>query len=373
MTDNSHSGTTLYVAMELSNKKWMLAFSDGVKVRMRTIPARDEERFKAEVERAKTKLGMSGEVRVLCCYEAGRDGFWIYRWLTSEGYECLVVDPASIEVNRRARRAKTDRLDAESLVSMLRRYDQGEKRVWSVVHVPSAESEDAMRSGRALKRLSQERARHITRIKSLLVLHGLAFMGSKPANWKEQLPSMLCRDGQPLPANLVLDLEYELERLALVEKQIGQMEVMRREALANPCTETEKKAAKLKMVKGVGEVSSCTLANEFFGWRDFKNRREVGGCAGLTPSPYNSGDSRVEQGISKAGNPRIRAVMIELSWGWLRYQPQSALSLWYQERYGQGKKRSRRVGIVALARKLLIALWRYVEFDIVPEGAVIKA
>ena len=368
----TNSGTTLYVAMELSNKKWLLAFTNGVKLRMISIPARDEKRFLAEVERAKTKLGMSGEVRVICCYEAGRDGFWIYRWLTSQGHECLVVDPASIEVNRRARRAKTDRLDAESLVTMLRRYDLGEKRVWSVVHVPSAESEDHMRMGRTLKRLSRERARHITRIKSLLVLHGLAFMGNNPADWKEQLPLLKCRDGQPLRANLALEVELELERLSLAEEQIGKVEAMKREALANPVTEAHKKAAKLKTLKGIGEVSSWTLSHEFFSWRDFKNRREVAACAGLTPSPYNSGDSRVEQGISKAGNPRVRAVMIELSWIWLRYQPQSALSIWYQKRFGQGKKRMRRVGIVALARKLLIALWRYVEFGIVPEGAVIK-
>ena len=370
MTDSPHSERKLLVAMELSNSKWLLAFHNGEKIRRKNIEARDRGRFIQEVARAKEKLGFDSDAPVLCCYEAGRDGFWIYRWLVGEGMECLVVDPASIEVPRRKRRAKTDRLDAESLARLLSRHESGETQVWSVVRVPSKEQEDELRLHREMDRLKKERGAHSARIKSLLILHGIKLKAS-PFHLGEELDQLRCWDGEPLPESLREELHRELERYMQVHEQIRLLEKAKVEALKNPRTRSEEKAKELLRLRGVGEVSAWVLGKEFFGWREFRNRREVAALAGLAPSPYNSGASVVEQGISKAGNPRIRKVMVELAWCWLKFQPESALTTWFMDRYAKGSSRQRRVGIVALARKLLVALWKYVEFGNIPEGAII--
>ncbi|MDF7809614.1 IS110 family transposase [Pontiellaceae bacterium B12219] len=371
MTNNPHSEKKLLVAMELSNSKWLLAFTDGDKIRRKSIDARDRGRFLSEVARAKEKLGFEPDASVLCCYEAGRDGFWIYRWLISERLECLVVDPASIEVNRRSRRAKTDRLDAESLARLLLRYEGGESKVWSVVRVPTTAQEDEMRLHRELERLKKERTAHLCRVKSLLVARGIVAKGNL-AGLKKQLGVVECWNKEPLPADVQAELGRELDRLDLLSEQVRDLERQRKQRLAKPVTNADHQASDLNRLYGVGEVSSWTLAKEFFGWREFRNRREVGALAGLAPTPYNSGGSVVEQGISKAGNRRIRRVMVELAWSWLRFQPESELTHWFMDRYAGGGKRMRRIGIVALARKLLVALWKYVEFGEVPKGAIVR-
>jgi transposase len=371
MTTTPHSEDKLLVAMELSNSKWLLAFSAGDKIRRKSFDARDRARFMQEVKLAKEKLGLDSASPVLCCYEAGRDGFWIYRWLKQVGLECLVIDPASIEVNRRKRRAKTDRLDAEAMVRLLGRYAGGEQNVWAVVRVPTEEQEDELRLHREMERLKKERTGHLNRIKALFILHGVKLTGTL-TKLSKNLETLECWNQKPLAEELKEEVRRELDRLYLVGGQIKLLEKRKAEALKNPQTNAEHQAQDLMRLHGVGEVSAWVLSKEFFGWREFKNRREVASLAGLTPTPYNSGGSSVEQGISKAGNRRIRRVMIELAWSWLRFQPDSALTNWFMDRYAKGGKRSRRIGIVAVARKLLVALWKYVEFGEVPEGAIVR-
>lgn len=372
MTATLHSESKLLVAMELSNTKWRLAFSEpgDRAVRQKVIEARNRSEFLAQVKLAKHKLDLPLNVPVVCCYEAGRDGFWIQRWLESEGIECLILDPASIEVNRKKRRAKTDRLDAQSLVRLLKRYLAGDEDVFSMVRAPSVAQEDDMRLDRELERLKKERSSHINRIKSLLILHGHYIKGSLYRLHKH-LDAIRLWNGEPLPGSLKSEILRELDRYDQTVEHIRLLEKRKSDALKQPETNAQKQTRDLLKLRGVGEVSAWSLGHEFFSWRDFKNRREVAALAGLTPTPYDSGGSRVEQGISKAGNRRVRRIMIELAWSWLRFQPDSELSKWFEKRFGHGSKRMRRIGIVALARKLLVALWKYVEFGEVPEGAVL--
>jgi len=378
MTEKTHSEAKLYVAMELSNKEWKLAFGDGKQLRQISMPARDQKRFWNEAAKAKAKFGLPDDAKVMSCYEAGRDGFWIHHMLIAKGGTNLVVDPASIEVKRRAKHVKTDRLDAAKLLQMLLRYwIYDEKKTWSVVRVPSEEDEARRRHPRDAERIKKERRGHLARIRSLAVLHGVVF-ARLPSDWSK----VKDWSGQPLPAELVMELRFEQERLALLDRQLAELEDLRHErvkAARNPAavgeviSNSERWSAKIGSLKGVGEDTSWTLSHEFLAWRSFNNRREVGAASGLVGSPYNSGDTQREQGISKAGNARVRHLMTELAWRWLRFQPQSALAEWYQRRFGHGTKRMRRVGIVALARKLLIALWKYGAHDQLPEGAILTA
>lgn len=363
-----HSNDVLYMAMELSNSKWKLRFGDGSKARDKTIDAGQKIQLMSEIGKAKQKLGLPAEAPVKSCYEAGRDGFWIHRFLEKNGVENLVVDPASIEVNRRKRRAKTDRLDAEKLLVMLLRYHlHGEKTVWQICHVPSEEAEDERRAAREMERLTKERTAHSNRIGALLALVGI----KKVSALKADFETLTDWEGKPLRPELLAELNREQERLIQICNQIKTLQSERRERLANPRTEADEKAAKLNELKGVGPVSSWMLAKEFFGWRDFKNRRQVGACAGLTGTPYDSGGSIRDQGISKAGSARVRRTCTELAWNWVRHQPRSKLTIWFVQRFSLGGKRMRRIGITALARKLLIALWKYLEFGEMPEGAVL--
>ena len=377
MTEKTHSEAKLYVALELSNKEWKLAFGDGKQVRHVSMPARDQKRFWSEVAKAKAKFGLPDDAKVMSCYEAGRDGFWIHHMLSAKEVANLVVDPASIEVKRRAKHVKTDRLDAAKLLQMLLRYwIYDEKKAWSIVRVPSIEDEARRRHHRNGERIKKERRGHLARIRSLAVLHGVVF-ARLPRDWSK----VKDWSGQRLSEELIKELSFEQERLAVLDRQLAELEHMRHErvvAAKKPdekavVPNSERWSAKLGGLKGVGEDTSWTLCHEFLAWRSFKNRREVGGASGMVGSPYNSGESQREQGISKAGNARVRHLMTELAWRWLRYQPQSALSQWYQRRFGGGTKRMRRVGIVALARKLLIALWKYGAQDEMPEGAVLTA
>ncbi|MCP3994717.1 MAG: IS110 family transposase [bacterium] len=370
-TQSSADGRAMNVALELSKKSWKLAFSDGSarSPRVVAVSARDWDGFEQEIAKAKRRFGLADEAPVRSCYEAGRDGFWIHRALLDQGIQNIVVDPASIEVNRRSRRAKTDRLDAIKLVMQLIRHHRGE-RVWSVVRVPDVPDEDARHLHRDLDVLKAERRDHRMRIQSLLFTHGIdRRVGRK---FLEALPNLRQWDGQPLPTSLQARLVRENQRLLKVEEQIRELEKERKTLLETSRTKPVEQAKLMAQLCGIGPTSSWVFVMEFFGWRQFANRREVAAAAGLTPTPYQSGDSPKEQGISKAGNPRVRTMMIEIAWFWLRYQPDSKLSKWYWKRFGTGSARQRRVGIVALARRLLIDLWRLVEFGVVPEGARLK-
>jgi transposase len=357
----------LYMAFELGEKSWKLALGDGVRGPSRhTLVAGDLNAVLQVIAKARARCGLASQAPVRSCYEAGRDGFWLHRWLTEQGIVNLVVDSASIEISRRARRAKTDRLDADKLLSMLMRYHAGERRVWAVARVPTEEQEDERRLHRELGGLKQERTAHSNRIRSLLVLHNLRVTAIGGRSWNHWWND----HGAQLPAGLAAEIEREVVRLALVVTQIKTIETQQHKAVqagAQPAV------ALLAQLSGIGVGSAWLLIKELFGWRRFHNRREVAGCLGLAPTPYSSGESQVEQGISKAGNKRSRWLMIELAWSWLRYQPTSQLTQWFNERFAPGSKRMRRVGIVALARRLAIALWRYLEDGEIPPGASLKS
>ena len=359
----------LYMAFELSNSKWKIRFSDGVKFRNRTIEAGDLVSLGDEIQNAIEKFKLAEDVEIHSCYEAGRDGFWLHRYLEDLGIDNLVVDSSSIQVDRRARKAKTDRLDVEKLMVMLIRHIGGEQKVWRVVQAPTPEQEDLRRMNRERERLLKERTQHANRLKSLLVTCGVK-MKKIGRGFLEEIETLTMWNGEKLDAHLKSELSREYERYLMVQEQMKALEEERRE-FEEGDSEQAKQIEELQRLKGIGETSAFILTIEFF-WREFNNVKQVGSAAGLVPTPFASGDLNHEQGISKAGSWRVRTKMVELSWCWLRYQPESALSKWFKERFGSGGKRMRRIGIVALARKLLIALWKYLEKGIVPEGAQLK-
>ena len=361
----------LHLSFDLGKSEWKLAFgtSPGQRPRLRTVAAPDLAGLLKEVERAKERFGLPSTARVISCYEAGRDGFWLHRFLVSQEIENLVVDSSSIEVSRRARKAKTDRLDAEKLLSQLIRFTQGEK-VFSVLRVPTAEQEDHRQGPRELSSLKEERTAHRNRIKSLLATQGIRLEVNQ--DFLQQLEQVRLWDGSPVPAELRGRLLREHERLALLQTQIKELERQRRELVREAPEAAHQQVRLLLKLRGVGTNSAWLLVREFFGWRQFQNGRQLGALAGLTPMPHRSGELDREQGISKAGNRRVRCMLIEIAWTWVRFQPRSRLALWFQQRYGPGNKRSRRVGIVATARRLLIALWRYLTQGLVPDGAEFK-
>ncbi|KVU34395.1 IS110 family transposase [Burkholderia ubonensis] len=357
---------SLYVAFELGDRGWKLSLGDGVRApSCCTVAAGDTAAVFTAIAKAKARCHLATDAPVRSCYEAGRDGFWLHRCLEAHWITNLVVDSASIEVNRRRRRAKTDRLDSDKLLSMLMRYYGGERRVWAVARIPTPEQEDERRVHRELNRLRQERTAHSNRIRSLLVLHNLRVEhigGRAWAHWWAQHAAQL------LPA-LRAEIEREFERLSLAARQIRTLEAQQHHEVRNGA---QPAIARLARLAGIGTGSAWTLVRELFGWRQFHNRREVAGCLGLAPTPYASGTSEVEQGISKIGNKRARWLMVELAWSWLRFQRSSQLSHWFNERFAGSGKRMRRIGIVALARRLAVALWRYLEFGEIPLGATLK-
>jgi transposase len=322
----------LHLAFELGWGQWKLAFTigQGQKARQRTMHARDLAMLEEEIAKAKKRFQLEADAAVVSCYEAGRDGFWLHRYLTARGISNVIVDSASIEVNRRKRRVKNDRLDAEKLVTMLLRYHGGERKVWSVVTVPSAAEEDQRQLHRELQELKDEQTMHSNRIKGLLASQGVA-LEDVQADLPAWLEMARLWDGSSLGLGLLRRLVRESQRWQFVHRQI--------------------------------------LVYEFFAWRKIQNRKQAGALVGLTGTPYHSGDCEREQGISKAGSRRMRKMLVELAWCWLRWQPESALSAWYGRRFAGGKGAARKVGIVALARKLLIALWRYLERGELPAGA----
>jgi transposase len=358
--------------MELSNTEWKLGFTVGLgqAPRLRNLAAREMAGLREEIRLSKVRFGLPESAPVISCYEAGRDGFWLHRCLTAQGVTNLVVDSASIEVNRRKRRAKTDRLDAGKLLLMLIRYVQGEKKVWSVLHPPSPQEEDQRQLHRELMALKRERTHHINRLKGLLISQGVSL--ALKADFLPQLEAVRLWDATELLPGLRQSLLREYQRYQLVQEQVHQIEVERQEAIRTGDTLAIRQVRQLLQIKGVGVNSAWLYVMEFFSWRGFRNRRELGSLSGLTPTPFQSGSSAHEQGISKAGNRSIRAMAIELAWCWLRFQPGSALSIWYQNRFAHGNSRLRRIGIVALARKLLIALWQYLERGLLPAGACLR-
>ncbi|MCA1603273.1 MAG: IS110 family transposase [Acidobacteria bacterium] len=362
----------LYMAMELSDKCWKLVFSDGgEKRRHETMEAGHCIELVEAIRKAKEKFDLSSEAKVVSCYEAGRDGFWLHRYLVTLGVENQVVDSSSIETNRRKRRAKTDRIDGVKLLTMLMRYWGGERGLWSVVRVPSVEDEEGRRLHRELASLQKERTRHRNRIRGLLVAQGLRL--EPKGDFLQRLEALTLWDGAPLPLELKGELEREYQRLRLVEAQRRALEKTRKSRLRQADTASVQRVVQLMGLRAIGPNCAWLLVMEFFAWRGFRNRRQLGACAGLTGTPYDSGSSKRDQGISKAGNRRVRTMMVEIAWLWLRYQPNSKLSHWFRERFAGGGARMRRVGIVALARRLLVALWRYLEDGMLPEGAELKA
>ena len=363
---------TLYLAFELGQNTWKLGFTIGVaqQPRERTIPAGALDTLQQEIARAKPRFGLPENARVVSCYEAGRDGFWLHRSLVAHGVQNPGIDAASIEVKRRQRRAKTDRLDVHKLLTMLLRPMAGERKVWSVVRVPSVDEEDRRQLPRELTTAKQDRTRVINRIKGLVAGQGVQLV--LQGNVEAQLDQVHQWDGSPLPAALLRRLKRAWQQVGFLTTHIQTLEAERRALLRHRTDPVIAQVRQLFTLRGIGINSAWLYIMEFFAWRDFQTAKQVGALAGLTPTPYQSGQSRRELGIAKAGNRHIRAMAIEIAWAWRRFQPDSALSQWYERRFGAGSARLRKLGIVALARKLLIALWRFVKTGVLPEGAVLK-
>lgn len=361
----------LYVAFELGEKEWKLAMSPDLEARprLRSLRARGTARLLEILETERERLGAA---QIVSCYEAGRDGFWLDRFLRAHGIDNRIVDSASIEVRRRARRVKTDRLDAQKLLTMLHREALGEKDLWSVVHVPAVADEDARSLQREYRTLVKERSRSSNRIKGLLASQGLVAprIDGRLLDW---LASARLWDRSPVPVGLRARIEREFARWRFTHDQVLALEKERRDRTKDETDRSLEKVRALYALKGIGLGAAWTWGLEFFTWRNFRNGKQVGALAGLAPTPYQSGESDHELGISRAGNRWVRGLAIEIAWGWLRHQPDSALTHWYHERFARGGPRARKVGIVALARKLLVALWRYVETGTLPEGVALKA
>jgi len=314
---------------------------------------------------------MSGAVpAITVCYEVGYDAFWLARFLEERGVECLVIDPGSLQVNRRGRPVKTDRVDVKVLLRTLIAWCRGERHVWSLVRIPSIEEEDLRRSHRERSRLVRERTAHVNRIKGLLFAQGIRGINVKSQYKTLAVDRLVTGDGHRLPPRLACEIAREIQRLAMVQDQIAEIE-RERDTAPTPCEATERKRELLLQLKSIGPATSAVLSREVY-YRQFVNRRQVGSFLGLTPSPYNSGEEERCQGISRAGSGPVRASMIETAWLWIRHQPKSALTRWFVERTAGQGTRMRKIMIVAVARKLAIALWRYVEYGLVPQGAILN-
>lgn len=369
--DVSVVDVVLYVAFELANKEWKLAMTTGFGVRpwVQTVGAGDLRAVLRVVGAARQRFALPPTAPVFSCYEAGRDGFWIDRAVRQLGFANRVVDSASIDVKRRARRMKTDRIDAMKLVMMLVRVCTGEAGVWSEVRVPTAAAEAARHVSRERTALTAERTRLRNQIGSWLATLGcrVPMRLRRQAQWWVQVRDWA---DAPLPAEVQARIARAEARLALIAEQIAATEAAQASAVRAAADASP--LARLVRLKGIATTSASVLLDEGLAWRDFRNRRQVGGLLGFAPARYESGEVSRDQGITRAGNTRLQSVMVQLAWGWVHWQRTSALTRWFQERFGRGK-RTRRVGIVALARKLMIALWRYATQGIVPAGAIVKA
>jgi transposase len=370
-----HSGT-IFVAIELSQKTWLVTLHspDRERISRHKLEGGDHVELLALIEKVKARAAekLGSALRVVSCYEAGYDGFWLHRLLQAAGITNFVFDAASIAVEQRSRRAKTDRIDGELMLRTLMAYLRGEPRVVRIVRVPSVAEEDARRASRERDRLVKEQTAHGSRIKALLRLLGVAVGTPRRRNWLTWLEQQRDWQGQPLPSHLLAEVKREHARLMLVREQLAALEqAQAAQACPVPAPMAERRS-NLQRLKALGPAFTTTLVNELF-YKDFRNRREVASYCGLAPSPWKSGGIDREQGISKAGNRRARHKAIELAWLWLRHQPDSALSRWFRTRTANAGKRAKRVAIVALARKLIVALWRYLTTGLIPEQATMKA
>ena len=372
-----HHQATLYASLELSRSTWLVTSlaPGGGKMSKHSVAAGDGAALLALLARLRGRVERSagGPVGVVVVQEAGMDGFWLHRLLEAEGVESHVVDPASIAVPRRQRRAKTDAIDGETLLRTLLAWRRGEPRVCAMVVPPTPGEEDRRRLTRERGTLLEERTRHTNRIKGLLAGQGVTDYDPLRKDRLTRLDALRTGDGRPLPERLKAEIRREIERVELVASQMAVVE-RERDALVGARSDDEPAtaAAALARLKGIGTEPGSLLWLEAL-FRHVDNRRQLAAYAGLAPSPWQSGGTEREQGISKAGNRRLRHAMVELAWFWLRHQPDSALSVWFRERVGRGRGRVRRIAIVALARKLLVALWRYATQGVVPRGAAFKA
>jgi transposase len=367
----------IFVSLELSRSTWLitsLSPGSGEKMSKHLVRGGDIaallERFTQLQEKTQGRTGKRFEIIVI--QEAGLDGFWIHRVLRSKGIDSHIVDPASIATSRRRRRAKTDRIDGEALVRALLAYKRGEPRVCAMVKVPTPEEEDRRRLCRERKVLIAEQIEHVNRLKGLLFSQGIS--GDEPLRrdrWR-QLEELQTGDGRLLPKHLKAQICRELNRLELLLEQIKAVEVERDALLAAEETSAPAPAALLLNIRGIGPEFAAVLWSEGL-FRHFDNRRQVAAYAGLAPTPWQSGAVDREQGVSKSGNPRLRTTLIQLAWLWVRHQPRSALTLWFEARVKRNGGRLKKTTIVALARKLLVALWKYVTAGVLIEGAAMKA
>lgn len=364
--------TTLYLAFELGSTTWTLGFTPAPahRPRLRTIAAGDLGALEREVIAAKVRFDLPVGTPVRSCYEAGRDGFWVHRWLEAHGTRNVVVDSSSIEVNRKARRAKTDRLDVRRLLQLLLRWAGGERKVWSVVHVPSPTDEDARQLTREIEAARADRTRVRNRIQGLLATQGVRLRLDR--TFERRLATAATGDGRPFPDALRARLRREWASLATLDARAAELTTVRDAQMAAGEDRVARVAQQLTTLRGVAETSSALFSAELFGTRTFANGRQLGALTGLVPVPYRSDQRVQDQGISKAGRAELRRVAIQIAWGWVRWQPTSTLTQWFTRRFADAGKRARRIGIVALARKLMIALWRYVEQGAIPDGAELK-
>ena len=375
-----HEFAPIFVALELSRSKWLVGVGTPEKwaVRRHEVDGGDLDGLLALLRRvaAGEERRAGVPVRIHVCFEAGRDGHWLHRALTAAGYEVYEIDPASVAVDRRARRVKSDGVDVDKLVRTLARFVRGERDACRVVVVPTPEEEDAKRPHREYERLVTERTSHGNRVKGLLFAQGVRDFDPTAPDRLKRLAEL------SIPPKLRAELIRECRRLAALTADIAEVEaemaaavVASRKAKTNaaaaPPNRVQSQIVQLFKLKGIGVHFSTVLGGEVY-YRTFRNRRGVGQYIGLASSPFQSGDMARDQGIAKAGNSRARKTMIQLAWLWRRHQPDSALSKWFRERVGDQKGRVRRIAIVAMARKLAVALWRYLETGLVPEGAVLK-
>jgi len=369
--EDSTMGPPIYMALDLGRSRWTVGFllPGDRDARLYQIAGGDRGALLDLIAAQRRKVG-DPSLRVVSCYEAGRDGFWLGRWLAAQGVDNRILDPSSLEVPRRRRRVKTDKVDTVGLLRVLLRLERGETELTRVVWVPDPAVEDSRRCTRERERLVRERTAHRNRIQGLLATQGVAEVKLGTRGWMERVEAARSGDGRALGPVLLAETRREAERLLLVERQIKEVEAAQHRALQED-TALAAGARTLKRLKGIGEIFSSGLMHEAF-WRDFRNRRQVGGSFGLVPWPWDSGDVHRDQPISKVGNRRARTLAIECAWMWVHHQPDSALTRWWRERFAEASKRQRKIGIVALARKLMVALWRYLTEGLIPEGAVLK-
>jgi transposase len=366
----------IFISLELSRSSWVITSvspGKGEKMSKHSVHSGDVTGLLSHFTRlqAKAQAHTGKSFPVIVIYEAGLDGFWIHRVLEQEGIESHVVDAASVLTSRRRRKAKTDRIDGEALLRTLLAYKRGEPRVCAMVRPPSPEEEDRRRLCRERKTLVAERVAHVNRIKGLLFAQGIADYAPLRCNRRQRLEELTTGDGRPLPAHLKAQISRELDRLELILQQLKAVEAERDALLAPKGEAAPAPVAALAGLRGIGSEFAAVLWLECF-FRSFSNRRQVAAYAGLAPTPWQSGSVDHEQGVSQSGNPKLRSAMIQLAWLWLQHQPTSALSRWFKERVEQNGGRGKKAAIVALARKLLVALWKFVSSGVVIEGAVMK-